>query len=712
MIKLKLGIVLSTIITLTGITSQVTLGDSFNSNTVSVVVANRHTVNDATNGTDLIESFFGLVSSLREKELFAFIETTSSTANLGPVIANTREFYEFQSQLKTTLENPKTTNTDSNLVDALVEAYNLLGSQRAAPGSTVYLITSSISKNDSIQLSKTLKPILNLIEDQDWTVVELILNRNHLEDPEVPETISTTLGINSFNIYLSTGFEKLSHMLLGYNIEEFVSQSTQDVLSPNTQITSSFGITPGTNKVTLLLFRDSPFSSVVLTNPKGFQVNGNPNTSLTSIETPNLVIWKFTDPETGGWKIDIYGNEGSFAIWDYTDNKHTLVLESFGVIPLNEPIALVAFVVTDVGEKVTLPEATVTAIIKTPNGTTMTKTLQDEGTFGDLIAADGYYSAIISPAVVPGEYSVELLLSWPHLEQQIISTASFQVEAFPTIEFNQIDTENLRPEETSLVGTIFVHIAGQPYAVSSGDLLAALASDLEQEANLEIMSKQTLENGKAWEYNVFFTPEQEGITTVVIRLTTTHENKQYTYTSDTIVLHSIMPAKEETVEVVTPNTTPPPTPVTKQQLTTEQPQLEPSNLSTILLSISVIILVVIASYFIYWYSRPNPYGYLYDDRNNETVASFGDLKRSTLMKLFFKSYVRGENLGVSGLHGVWFKFAKTSVSITDHNETPKVRINDNPLISTSTIQDGTWIGVHGKLYTFLISKPTSDQNKS
>ena len=538
------------------------------------------------------------------------------------------------------------------------------------------------------------------------------LNQNHLDDPKVPEAISTTLGINSFDLYLSTGFEKLSHRLLGYNIEEFMSQSTQDILSPNDQKTSSFGITPGTNKATLLLFRDSPFSSVVLTNPKGLQVTGNSNTSLTLIETPNLVIWKFIDPEAGEWEIDIYGNEGGFAIWDYTDNKHTLVLESFGVIPLNEPITLVAFVVTDVGEKVTVPETTINAIIQVPDGTTMTKTLQDKGTFGDLTATDGYYSAIISSATVPGKYNVELLLSWSHLKQQIMSTSSFQVEAFPTIEFNQIDTENLRPEETSLVGTISVHVAGQPYAVSSSDLLAVLASDLEQEADLEIISKQTLENGKAWEYDVFFTPKQEGVTTVVIRLTTTPTNKQYTYTSDTIVLHSIMPTKEETIEVASPITTSPPTPVTEHQLTTVQPQSEPSNLSTILLSISVIILVIIASYSIYWYSRPNPYGYLYDDRNNEPVASFGVLKRSPLMKLLFKSYVRGEDLGISGLHGVWFKFAKNSVSVTDHNETHKVRIDDNPLISTSAIQDGIWIGVHGKLYTFMANKPTSNKNNS
>lgn len=706
MIKLKLGIILSTIIVLTGITSQVILGDSFNSNTVSVVVANRHTINDAGNGTDLIESFLGLISSLREKELFAFIETTSPTSNLGPVIANTHEFHEFKNQLKSILENTGSTESDSNLVDTLAEAYNLLGSQRAAPGSTVYLITDPISKNDSSQLSKALEPILNLIEDQNWTVVQLILDQNHLGKPEVSESISTILGIDSFDLYLSTGFEKLSHMLLGYNTEEFISQSTQDVLSSNTRKTSSFGISPGTDKATLLLFRDSPFSSVVLTNPQGLQITGISNTSLTLTETPNLVIWKFIDPEAGEWKIDIYGNEGGFAIWDYTDNKHTLVLESFGVTPLNEPITLIAFVVTNSIEKVTLPQTTLTAIIKTPDGIEMTKILEDKGTYGDLTANDGYYSAIISSATVPGEYSVELLLSWPHLKQQIMSTSSFQVEAFPTIEFNQINTGNLRPEETSFVGTISVHIAGQPHAISPGDLLAVLASDLEQEAGLEIISKQTLENGKSWEYDVFFTPEQEGVTTIVVRLTTPHKNKQYTYTSDTIVLHSIIPAKEELVEVTPPTTPSPPTPVTEHQLTTVQPQSESSNLSTILLSISVIILVIIASYSIYWYSQANPYGYLYDDRNNEPLASFGVLKRSTLMKLLFKSYVRGEDLGIPGLHGVWFKFAKNSVSITDHNETHKVRINDNPLISTSTIQDGTWIGVHGKLYTFVVNKPT------
>jgi hypothetical protein len=104
---------------------------------------------------------------------------------------------------------------------------------------------------------------------------------------------------------------------------------------------------------------------------------------------------------------------------------------------------------------------------------------------------------------------------------------------------------------------------------------------------------------------------------------------------------------------------------------------------------------------IYWLSRTRPYGYLYNDRN-ELIVDFSQIQRSAARLLFARSKVSGVELGAQGLERVTFRFDGGSVELNSPQVTPTIRVNNQPLIGDAPIHDRTWIGAHGKLYSFLV----------
>jgi hypothetical protein len=106
----------------------------------------------------------------------------------------------------------------------------------------------------------------------------------------------------------------------------------------------------------------------------------------------------------------------------------------------------------------------------------------------------------------------------------------------------------------------------------------------------------------------------------------------------------------------------------------------------------------------YLITRTGPFGYVYNDRN-EPVINFANLRRHPVLGLLFKNSVSGKDLGVPDLEGVTFNFSGEKVGLRTRRGAPTVRVNNQPLIGKTTIQDRAWIGVHGRLYSFLFSPP-------
>ena len=114
-------------------------------------------------------------------------------------------------------------------------------------------------------------------------------------------------------------------------------------------------------------------------------------------------------------------------------------------------------------------------------------------------------------------------------------------------------------------------------------------------------------------------------------------------------------------------------------------------------SLAVVIVGVVAAFFM---TRPSPFGYLYTDEDDE-VVDFSKVKRRPMLQFFYKSLIRGSELNVPGLEGLVFHFMRDRVNVRSFDDRPSVRVNNQPLIDSATINDKAWIGAGGRLYTFL-----------
>ena len=694
------GFFLAAIIALFVVNPQVALGDSNALRPMQVILADRQGVNESEHGFDLTMSLVGLASALKREHPFAFIGADRPTEALGPVYSRDTGFRAFEEQIASTLKDPNL-GQSLNLGDALTETYNYLVGQRAPRESTVYLVVGGVLNEDPGRVDGNLTPIVGMFEESGWPIVGLTLPGTSPAVRELLREISTDSGGALFELSVPDGLRNLSDKILRDEARGSLAQLGEGILSSNSVLTSTLEIAPGTHEATLLFFKQGRYGSLRLTNPSGFEASAGDRSASSVIETPHVVVWQLIDPAPGKWSVTVRGIEGLVSAWQYTTNKYSPVLISFGTLPLDEPFTLAAFV-TDGRTKVNLEGVALAARITTPEGTTLFHKLNDEGVSGDALSGDGYFSATIPPFATIGDYKLELELAWPELAHKVSSQFAFGAEAFPTLDITPVATANLEPGKRSKVATVLVHIRGQPYPVAQEELTSAMASNGAGPGVLEIKPQKLLDQGRAWAFDVFFTPKEETLHTLAFRLKMEYAGSQYTYTSDSVVLSSVMPSPPPVPAVplpVAPEPEPPALPV--------QPPGESAGFPWRSLIISLVVVAGLAAAAAYWRNQAYPRGYLYDDRNN-LVVDFAGLRRRPIMKLLFKSSVWGKELGVQGLESVTFRFLRDSIGLRGRRSTPTVRVNNHPLVRQTAIEDRAWIGARGRLYSFFLAPPAKE----
>ena len=686
---LRPAVLFAAIILFAATGSQVAFGDSHASPTMSVIVAQPGAIPGDAESTDLIESFVGLAGNLRDGELFTFFNAVAPVQSVGPATAGESEFRVFRDGVVTNLSS--VSGAKSDIVGAIAESYNLLDSGDAARGSTVYIIAKETGAEDFSRMTASSEPIVGLLRQNGWTIIGLSLPGASSEMRGFLNQISAMSGGEALELSPQEGLTRFAELTLRQRAQGSLGEVGTAELGPSDVLNTQFSVAPGTSEATLLLFKDGPKGSLRLSNPAGTEAAVGDRTTSSLIETPHMVIWTLTDPMPGAWNVEVRGIEGAVSAWDYASNKYVPVLDSFDTVPLGQPSALIASV-RDGDERVTLDGVQLTASVIAPSGATLVHSLNDDGRLGDSIAGDGFFSATIPPVAVKGDYLVELELAWPQFDHAVSARSGFSVQPFPSIDVTPIQTEGFVPGERSKVSTLFVNIEGEPYAIATSELTASLASN-QRSGAIDIVPQQLLSQGRAWMFDVFFTPETESLETVNFGLSMDYAGRQYVSTSDFVVLSSLVPAPPfvPIAQVAPPA---PPAPVAEAA-----PTAFPMGL---IVGPLVAVAALLAAAAIYWLTRTRPYGYLYDDRN-ERVADFGALKRRPLKTLLFRNVVRGKELGVPGLDGVWFRFSGKRIRLRSEQATPTVRVNNQPLVGQTNIRDRTYIGTHGRLFTFLLS---------
>ena len=689
--KLILAILLVAIIISVGATSQVARADSPVSGELSVVLIDRLAVGEADGGIDLTKSLVGLVSTLQEGHGFAFLHTDDPTDPLGPVLVENPDLATFQEQIAARLASWRSA-ADPDLVNAFAETYNFLGDERAAPGSTVYFLTGGARQADLQGLADRLAPIARLYKDSGWSIVGLSVPGASADVEEFLSTLATDSGGASFQLSTPDGFKDLADMILREQAKGSLNEIGSGVLSPSEVLTSTFSVAPGTSEVTLVFFKEGPYGSLRLSNPSGYEASAGDRTMSLVVETPVIVIWRLVDPRPGEWRVDLRGIDGTVSAWQYSSNMYSLALDSYAPVAINEPHTLIAHI-TDGKEKVVLDGVDMTAKITGPNGSTFLHPLNDDAQMGDSVARDGYFSGTMPPLLVEGDYRVQLELTWPESGHRVSSLVGFTAQPFPAIQVSPLGTEELHPGVRARVATLFVNVQGQPYAVPIRDLDYTLSSNVAEPGTLEIEPRRLLDEDSAWSYDVFFTPGEQGSHRLSFKLNSEYAGRNNSYVSDSMLVSSVIPAPPPEPAPVAPLA---PLPVVTQQL-----PAAPSGLPMGLIAVPIVIVVALLGWVVYWLTRTRPFGYLYNDRD-ELVVDFAKLKRHPVMRLFYNDQVKGKELGVQALEGVSFKFAGDRVDLDSRRATPTVRVNNQPLIGRTSLLDRTWIGTHGKLFSFLL----------
>jgi hypothetical protein len=523
------------------------------------------------------------------------------------------------------------------------------------------------------------------------------------------KNLSARSGGRVFELSISDGYQQLAEAILSQGARGSLAPVGSRVMKPNELLSSIISVAPGTREITLLIFKESPYGSLRLSNPSGFEVSEGDRTESSVLETAHVVVWKLVDPAPGNWKMDVRGVEGLISAWEYSSNKYSLVLLSTSPLPLDDPNILVAYV-SEGGGAVALDGVRMFANITGPQGGTATYEMRDDGLQGDTVAGDGQFSATLPPLQAEGDYVAELEMVWTAYNHRISSESSFRAQAFPRVEVRTLNVDEVRPGERTQVATVFVHVQGAPFPVPVELLTTSLASPAEQEGVLELEPRRLFGDGPASEYDVYFTANGPGHHTVAFFLSLEYAGRVYSHVSESVVISTVSapglavppvePSPVEPVAAVAPVVAAAPIP---------RPQFRPASVDPgfpwWVLVFPAVLLVGAAGAAVYLLTRTRPYGYIYNDRE-EPLVDFTKLRQHPVLGLVFRGLVRGSQLSLPGLENVTFHFKGDRVRLRSRGEHQTIRVNDQPLVGEATIDDRTWIGTGGKLYTFLLSPST------
>ena len=721
--------------------------ESVGARQMAVVIADRDAIRASEDSGYLFESLFGLLTTLRPEDRMAFVPVQEPEDVVGPVGGAEADLRLMIADIDSIMAG--TPLEPASLVDAMVEASSVMGDERALSGSDVYLIVADDARVALDRQHSNLAPLLSRFQENGWRVNGIMLPETTSSVKQFLGKMAEDSGGSVYDLSAEGGLTELGQAILSEDLRGSLSPLGQRDLYPSEVMTTAVDVSPGTEETTVIIVKETPKGSLRISNPDGLDSSQGDRSSSRVIETPHVVAWKLTDPAVGSWMVDIGGVEGRVSVWSHSTNRYSLVLGNSEPIPTGQPATISAYITED-GRPVKLHGITVVARLTTPDGANLAYTMNDNGENGDVVSGDGYYSVGLGPLQSIGEYETVLEMWWPDHTYMVSSGSSFTTSAFPAIRVEPGKLNELESGVRALVATVYVHVQGEPYAIQSEQLTASIGTPFEQGRRaalgqgkvaqgtegqslptptsapegfglLEVEPQRLFGDGPAWEYQVYYTPSSEGRRDLFFDLDLEYSGVRYAHSSEALRLTSLAPVVPEVAPVVpevapvapvAAEISPPAVPVTVPVT------ISPTSVTVVAETQSmavwpvvvalVLIIAVIATVLAYLLTQARPRGYLYNDLN-EPIVDFSKLKRGPAVALFLKNLVPGRDLNVPELSGLVFMFTRSGVKLRSAGEHPTVRVNNQPLINEAEIDDQTWIGSGGKLFTFMLS-PAQDPN--
>jgi hypothetical protein len=681
---------------------RVASADSKYSRHLAVLVTDVGAMGHSEGGADLSGSFISMLAALRDDQLFMFMNVDNPSQVLGPYRMSDPEYPSIQSEIEARLTWP-VAGEAGELSNALLAAQSVLNQERGMAGSEVYVITGDAPWTDFDRLSVQLSPLVNRFREQGWKLNGVSLPGASPEAQEFLNGISDSSGGHFTELSSAEGLKDVADTILSRGAMGSLSGLGSRVLVTSEFMSSVLTIVPGTSETTILLIRENPEGSLKLTNPSGFSVSPLNGEVTQLVEMPNAVMWRLKDPVPGNWKIDARDMRGLVSAWQYSANNYTLVLIPTAPLPLGQPTPLVAYV-GEGDRAVVLDDVRLYANITIPDGARIVIEMNDNGAGSDVAAGDGNYTMMLPPLRVEGGYEVELEMVWLDYNHRISALTGFEARIYPELSVDLAGVDDIQPGVKTSVAIVVVHVDGEPYPVAPEQVAAILNSTAGLEAEVEVVPRRVYGDGPAFEYEVFLTVQDHGRYSLAFRLGTEYSGRFFSLTTESMAISSQPPPTlvremEQVVAEVAPAVVPvsalPPSPAPAMSNS-------PSSFPMLVVWIPIIVLAILGAIASYLLTRTRPYGFIYSD-SDEPLVDFAAIRRHPIVDLVRRSTVSGKDLDLPGLEGVVFRFAKGRIRLSNSGDQPTVRVNNQPLIGDAAIEDRTWIGTGGKLYTFLDS---------
>ena len=643
-------------------------------------------------GKNMIESLAGLLSTFGIGDYY-LSTMDKPEVFYGPYKAGDINF----SNLGMALDILVAAHQNGSAVDmpgALSEAYNFLALDSAPAGSTLYLIGQGEIESDSTYAAKYLDPLSDLFSENDWKITAITTENSSVSMIAVLDRVSSNTGSRSFLLNPTGGLKEITDYLMSMNSLGTLIESGNGNLAVSDALKTKVNVAPGTQDLTLVFFKNDSSGSLRLNNPDGIDASAGDRTSSRVLETPYAVIWELEDPVPGTWSVDAKGIDGVVSSWHFATNKYRLNLINDKIIPTDEPVTITAYV-TDDGIMITPGvDAVMQATVTGPTGNEVVYNLNDMGSEGDVIAGDGYYSTSIPLSDVSGVYKVVLNLGWSGLDNTLTESREFKTQPFPTLELTTLNTTQLYPGQTSVVANVLVNVAGEAVAVAPDSITLGSSNEGSNSGILELAPRELTQDGRAWMYDVLFTPSKDGITSLVMSLDINYAGRMHKYVADTLTLNAIKlpvvppaPYENNVVSNIVP------APVQAESNATFQMPVE-------LIGIPIAVIALLLAVTLYQKSLTRPFGILSNETSN-TLVDFTNLKRSKIKSIFTPSVVHGSETGISELDGITFRFNGDRVEMYSVSVSPTVRVDNQPIVGQVVLKDRTWIGTRGRLFNFV-----------
>ena len=675
------------------------------SDKLTLFILDRQSISSDQSTIDLVNSLLGLMFQLKEGQPFAIMFGDDLSEVYGPLDTGAEDFTEMRRSIEEKLASPPP-GEPLNLVSALAEMYNHLNGLFVSPETTIYFITGDTSGTDAAAKINEAGPVLGLIGEAGWSVSNVTTPETDPGLKAVLSEIARRTSGESFELSIPHGLEEIANRTLIREGKGPLQPMGDTTLSPDSIFGTDLDVVPGTGELNMIFFREDDVTSFTLKNPSGTEASSGDMKSSSTIELPNVVMLRLVEPTPGRWSLEVRGDGGLLSASRYSINRYRIELQMYGATPVGVPVNVVASV-TDDGSLVSV-DAGLLARITDPNGTSVLYDLNDEGTGGDAIAGDGYYSATLPSLTVDGTYSVEMQIQWPEIAHTITTLSSFDARLFPEMTFVPEPVDLLDVGAQTKIGEISVNVGSQPFAVSTEDLSVSVATNQGDPGNVEIIPQRLISEGRAFEFDVFYTAMSESMTTMVISMDVDYAGRQFSRSIEPIIVSSIPPAQP--LPTPRPPATPAPAPTTAPPPTVK-PVEETTGAPVIVASVILALLgAAVIALLVNWLTRTPPFGTIYTERGN-LVVRFTGIERPPMKNLLTRNIVPGEELAVQGFDGILFRFGRDSVTIepTEEISSTTVRLNNQPITELTELHDGSWIGAMGRLYLFSFEDAPSEE---